>query len=99
MLFSRIDLARIHSNRPSAGFTRQGSSANASGAPTTGLITGSGEGTPGQNLTSDQYDEHFDTTWEIDFFGPRRRTLEEDTANLAASQEDLRDTLVTVLGE
>lgn len=45
------------------------------------------------------YDEHFDATWEIDIFGSKRRTLEEDTANLAASREDLRDTLVTVLGD
>ena len=83
----------------SAGFTRQRSSANFFGAPTTGLITGPGGATPGQNLTSDQYDAHFDATWELDVFGSKRRTLEEDTANLAASREDLRDTLVTVLSD
>jgi len=83
----------------SAGFTRQRSSANYFGVPTTGFSTGSGGSTPGQNLTSDQYDAHFDATWELDVFGSKRRTLEEDTANLAASREDLRDTLVTVLGD
>ena len=45
------------------------------------------------------YDGHSDATWEIDVFGGKRRTLEEDTADLAASREDLRDTLVTVFGD
>jgi len=77
----------------SAGFTRQRTSANAFGV-TTGPSTHSGGSTP-----SDQYDAHFDATWEMDVFGSKRRTLEEDTANFAASREDLRDTLVTVLGD
>ena len=72
----------------SAGYTKQRSSANASGAPGTG-----------QNLTSQQYDTHFDATWEIDVCGSKRRTLEEDTANLAASRENLHDVLITVLGD
>ena len=52
-----------------------------------------------QPLYHNLYDGHFDATWEIDVFGGKRRTLEEDTANLAASREDLRDTLVTLLGD
>jgi len=54
---------------------------------------------PGQKLDYDNFDTHFDATWEIDIFGSKRRTLEADTANLAASREDLRDVLLTVLGD
>ena len=72
----------------SAGYTKQRTSVNAFGAPT-----------KVQNLTSEQYDAHFDATWEIDVFGSKRRTLEEDTANLAASRENLHDVLITVLGD
>lgn len=54
---------------------------------------------PNQPLNHDLYDAHFDATWEADLFGSKRRTLEEDTDNLAASREDLHDTLMTVLGD
>jgi NodT family efflux transporter outer membrane factor (OMF) lipoprotein len=54
---------------------------------------------PPEKLDYNDYDAHFDATWEIDTFGSKRRTLEADTANLAASREDLRDTLLTVLGD
>ncbi len=71
----------------SAGFTRERISKNATTIPVP------------QPTYHDLYDQHFDATWEIDVFGSKRRTLEEDTANLAASREDYRDTLVTVLGD
>jgi NodT family efflux transporter outer membrane factor (OMF) lipoprotein len=54
---------------------------------------------PGQKLEYALYDAHFDATWEIDVFGSKRRTLEEATASMGASQEDLRDVLVTLLGD
>jgi len=71
----------------SAGLTRSRISKNA----ITGAVS--------EPLYGDLYDTHFDATWELDVFGSKRRTLEEDTANLAASREDLRDMLVTVLGD
>jgi outer membrane protein, multidrug efflux system len=41
----------------------------------------------------------FDASWEIDLFGGVRRGVEAAEADLAASQEDRRDVLVTLLGE
>ena len=74
-----------------ASYTRQQNSKNAIAltAPNQTL----------QSQTTDLYDTHFDATWEIDVFGSKRRTLEEATASMGASQEDLRDVLVTLLGD
>lgn len=41
----------------------------------------------------------FDASWEIDVFGGVRREVEAADADLAASREALRDTLVTLQGE
>ncbi len=41
----------------------------------------------------------FDATWEIDVFGAVRRQVEAAEADLAASAESLRDTLVSLRGE
>jgi multidrug efflux system outer membrane protein len=40
-----------------------------------------------------------DASWEIDLFGGVRRAVEAANANLAASEENLNDVLVTLLGE
>jgi multidrug efflux system outer membrane protein len=41
----------------------------------------------------------FDASWEIDLFGGVRRAVEAAEADLAASEENRRDVLVTLLGE
>jgi outer membrane protein, multidrug efflux system len=41
----------------------------------------------------------FDAGWEIDLFGGVRRSVEAAEADFAASEEDRRDVLVTLLGE
>lgn len=41
----------------------------------------------------------FDASWELDLFGGKRRALEAAEASLEASQEDLRDTQVSLLAE
>jgi multidrug efflux system outer membrane protein len=41
----------------------------------------------------------FDASWEVDVFGGVRREVEAANADLAASREALRDTLVTLQGE
>src|SRR5262249_37791131 len=48
---------------------------------------------------SSVYQFGFDATWEIDFFGGRRRALEAATADVAALGEARRDTLVSLLAE
>ena len=45
------------------------------------------------------YQFGFDASWEIDFFGGKRRALEAATADLAAIEEARRDTLVSLLAE
>lgn len=41
----------------------------------------------------------FDTSWELDIFGRIRREIEASTADLAASEQDRRNVLVTLLGD
>ncbi|HEY5807058.1 MAG TPA: efflux transporter outer membrane subunit [Povalibacter sp.] len=52
--------------------------------------------TPG---TQETYDGGLDASWEIDLFGGQRRAYESSTAQLGASEADLRDVLVTLLGD
>ncbi|MHB8791461.1 MAG: efflux transporter outer membrane subunit [Desulfobulbaceae bacterium] len=49
--------------------------------------------------TRNFYSLGLDAGWELDIFGGTRRTLEAADASLAASQEDLRDVLVTLTAE
>jgi NodT family efflux transporter outer membrane factor (OMF) lipoprotein len=54
------------------------------------------------DLTSQEdevYSAGLDSLWELDFFGGKRRALEASTAQLAATEADLRDALVTLLGD
>lgn len=53
--------------------------------------------TPGRR--GDFYLVGFDASWEIDFFGGVRREIEAAEASFDASQETLRDTLVTLRAE
>ncbi len=50
-------------------------------------------------LSGDLFEAGLDASWEVDVFGGVRRAVEAANANLAAAQEDFRDTLVTLLGE
>jgi NodT family efflux transporter outer membrane factor (OMF) lipoprotein len=53
----------------------------------------------GTGKTSDLYSASFDASWELDIFGGVRRSVEASQADLEASQEDLRDVLVSLLAE
>jgi NodT family efflux transporter outer membrane factor (OMF) lipoprotein len=53
----------------------------------------------GTGKTSDLYSASFDAGWELDIFGSIRRSIEASQADLEASQEDLRDALVSLLAE
>jgi outer membrane protein, multidrug efflux system len=87
----------------SGSYTRQRSSENA--VPFS--LGGAGSGTPGglppflQGLKLEQnlFQAGFDASWEIDLFGGVRRSIEAADADLAASQEELRNTLVSLLAE
>jgi NodT family efflux transporter outer membrane factor (OMF) lipoprotein len=49
--------------------------------------------------TRELYAAGFDASWELDLFGGIRRSLEAAEAELQASEEDLRDVLVSLLAE
>jgi NodT family efflux transporter outer membrane factor (OMF) lipoprotein len=53
----------------------------------------------GNGETTSLYTPGFDASWEIDLFGGQRRSIEAAGADLAATEEDLRDVLVTLAGE
>jgi NodT family efflux transporter outer membrane factor (OMF) lipoprotein len=68
---------------------------NASGSATK---TRSSEST-GSGIERNLYSTGFDASWEIDIFGGVQRSIEEADANVAASQEDLHDALVSMAAE
>ena len=53
----------------------------------------------GAGKTSDNYAASFDAGWELDIFGGIRRSVEAATADLQASEEELRDVLISLLAE
>lgn len=53
----------------------------------------------GNGQEVDLYSVNLDSSWELDLFGGIRRGVEAATADLQASQEDLRDVLVSLLAE
>lgn len=70
-----------------AGYSRSRSSENAS--------SGGGGSTSDFNL----FQAGFDAAWEIDIFGGTRRAVEAARAEIQASEENLRDLLVSLLAE
>lgn len=46
-----------------------------------------------------QYQGGFDSTWELDLFGANKRAVEAAQYGLDASKEDLRATMVTLIGD
>ncbi len=53
----------------------------------------------GNGQTTDFYATSLDASWELDIFGGKRRSLESATATWQASEESLRDVLVSLLAE
>jgi NodT family efflux transporter outer membrane factor (OMF) lipoprotein len=53
----------------------------------------------GTGKTSDLFAATFDAGWELDIFGGVRRSVEAAGADLQATQEDLRNVLVSLLAE
>ncbi|HEX7227561.1 MAG TPA: efflux transporter outer membrane subunit [Candidatus Binatia bacterium] len=64
------------------------------------LSRGAGESSSfGANGARDLFRAGFDASWEIDIFGGVRRRVEAADANVAASLEERRNALVTLLGD
>jgi NodT family efflux transporter outer membrane factor (OMF) lipoprotein len=81
--YSRIKRSSAFSSTFGAGTT----------GGTAGFFGGAGSG------ALDLFQTGLDATWEIDVFGGVRRSVEAANASIAASQENLNDALVTLLGE
>ena len=62
-------------------------------------LGGSSSGRGARDREERLYQVGFDASWEIDIFGGIRREVEAADADLSASRETLRDTLVTLQGE
>ncbi|RWQ14671.1 efflux transporter outer membrane subunit [Mesorhizobium sp.] len=59
----------------------------------------SAETTSGSDATYSEYQAGFDASWELDLFGANRRGVEAARYGLDASQEELRSTLLTLVGD
>ncbi len=66
-----------------------------------GTVGGLPNTTPGASLTApfDLYQVGFDASWEVDFWGRVRRAVEGSQAQLQASAESQRNTLLSSLAE
>lgn len=73
------------------------SSAGASRSDSDRIGTSTGSG--GSFSGDETYDGGLDASWEIDLFGGKRRALEASAAQLGASEAELRDVLITLLGD
>jgi len=58
-----------------------------------------GLGDSSLSSSGETYSAGVDSRWELDVFGGQRRSIEAATANLGASEADLRDALITLLGD
>ncbi|TRC85877.1 efflux transporter outer membrane subunit [Mesorhizobium sp. WSM4310] len=59
----------------------------------------SSETTSGSNSIYSEYQAGFDASWELDLFGANRRGVEAARYGVDAAQEELRSTLLTMVGD
>jgi NodT family efflux transporter outer membrane factor (OMF) lipoprotein len=98
---SRVIESRARRSITAAGFFPTISS-SAGGSHTDSDSSGVGSDSDADSFGSsarETYSSGLDAGWELDLFGGTRRSLEASTAQLAASEADLRDVLVTLLGD
>jgi NodT family efflux transporter outer membrane factor (OMF) lipoprotein len=98
---SRVIESRARRSITAAGFFPTISS-SAGGSHTDSDSSGLGSGSDADSFGAgarESYSSGLDAGWELDLFGGTRRSLEASTAQLAASEADLRDVLVTLLGD
>jgi multidrug efflux system outer membrane protein len=74
-----------------------GSSSNNSSSSST--VTSNTNNNSSSSFKSDVFAAGFDANWELDVFGGQRRQIEAAGADLAASVEDRRDMMVSLLAE
>ncbi|OLL55931.1 efflux transporter outer membrane subunit [Bartonella henselae] len=62
-------------------------------------ISGTRSGSEQSDASLSQYRSGFDASWELDFFGGHKRAVEAAHYGLEATVEDMRATMVTLLGD
>ncbi|MBM3888649.1 MAG: efflux transporter outer membrane subunit, partial [Verrucomicrobia bacterium] len=71
----------------------------AGGGYTKSLASKDATGLPRDDRKLDLYDAGFDATWELDFFGRVRRSIEASTAEVGETEATRRDVLVSLIAE
>lgn len=101
-----IDQALVENKTVKQAMARVVESRARRGITASGFWPGISAGAGGTRSDSDDisepreiYDAGIDAGWELDLFGGQRRAFESSTAQLAAAEADLRDVLVTLLGD
>lgn len=98
---ANLDIRAARSRLVQARAARRGTAAGL--FPSAGLgggFTRSATGNSGPApSTTNLFQAGFDASWEIDFFGGQRRSIEQAEADVQTAVEDRRDVLVTILAE
>ena len=89
--------ARVKQAKAKRGAAKAGRTPSLSAAAS-GTSTRTALGT-GDSLGQESYGLELDASWELDLFGGTRRSIEAAQADLEASQEALRDVLVSLTAE
>ena len=95
--YARVVQARAQRAIAGSGFWPNiGASASGSRSESEGNFNERGEAV---STVGETYSTGFSATWELDLFGGQRRSYEAATAQLAATEADLRDVMVVLLGD
>lgn len=95
--YARVVQARAQRAITGSGFWPSiGASTGASRSESEGNLNQNGEVV---STVGESYNAGFSANWELDLFGGQRRSYEAATAQLAATEADLRDVLVVLLGD
>lgn len=74
-------------------------SISGSGSATTNRSGSTSLGTGSTATGYSQFEAGFDASWELDLFGANRRAVEAASYNVEAADDDLRATLLTLVGD
>ncbi|MDI4238285.1 efflux transporter outer membrane subunit [Bradyrhizobium sp. Arg237L] len=69
------------------------------GLATSNRSAASSSGSANAPFTYNQFQAGFDASWELDLFGANRRAVEAATYGVDAAEDDMRSTLVTLVGD
>ncbi len=93
---AQVRKARARRGIAEAGFLP---SLNGSGSATWTHTTGNGSAVAASATANELYSASLDASWELDIFGGVRRSVEAAQGDLQASDENLRNVLVSLLSE